>query len=82
MDAFQSRFAQTLCDDLEKTIAEQSGRLVETTLPDYPAYRQAIGFIRGLQHALKEARELEQALSRPEKKAELVPLKRVQGYEA
>jgi len=81
MDAFQSRYAQTLCDNLEKTIAEQSEHLISAVAPDYASYRQGVGFIRGLQHALKEARELEQVLSRPDTKPELVQLKR-QSYEA
>lgn len=66
MDAFQSRFAQTMRANLETAIKEHGERLISTGAVDYADYRQQVGFIRGLQHAVKEARELEEALSRPE----------------
>lgn len=81
MDVYQSRFVTTLCANLEEAIAEQSRLLADTVQPDYASYRQQVGLIKGLQRALKDARDLEEALSRPETKAPIHIVAR-QSYEA
>jgi len=80
MDAYQIRFAKSLCDILENRVSELTALLVSTPAPDHSAYSERVGHIKGLKSALQEARDLEERMGKPEAKKEQGATNR-RGYE-
>lgn len=66
MEAYSNRLSRMVKQTLEDRIADQSANLANTPCEDFPAYKQRVGNIRGLQEALNVIREAEQELDRPE----------------
>ena len=66
MDAWQKRFSQQLTERLELRVADLKDKIVETRAVDFADYKERVGVITGLKMALADARELEEAMDRPD----------------
>lgn len=70
IDAFETRLLDRLFEELIAEADKRTAGLVHPTAPDYPDYREKIGFIKGLLAAREMAVEIAKSLNSPEKKPE------------
>lgn len=81
MDAYQARFSKSLCDILENQAQNLTRLLVSTRAVDHADYTERVGHIKGIEWALKEARDLESRMDRPEGKPDLSDVTQHKRYE-
>lgn len=73
MDSFTTRLSKTLHEQLNSDAHDASHKLVIAVVPDYAGYREAVGFVKGLKHALAKLEAIEKELGRAET-AENLPI--------
>ena len=73
MDAFTTRLSKTLREQLEADAHDASHKLTIAVEPDYAGYREKVGLVKGLKHALALLSEIEKELGRAES-AESLPI--------
>ena len=66
MDAFTTRLSNTLREKLEAEAHDIGQKLTIAVEQEYPAYRERVGFAKGLRRAVEMLSEIEKNLSRTE----------------
>ena len=66
MDAFTTRFSKLAREQLEADAHDTSDKLVIAVAPDYAAYRETVGYVKGIKRALALLTEIEKEMGRAE----------------
>lgn len=67
MDLFSTRLSKTLREKLSAVAHDETVKLTRAVPPDYAAFRERIGVVKGFTAALEILSEIEKELSQAEK---------------